>query len=62
VVDSSTQLSGHGHGHRHQATTECTGVTFSGAASDFFGTQLPPGVAATDMVEASIDAFVIIKR
>jgi hypothetical protein len=62
VIDSSTQLSGHGHGHPHQATTECTGVVFSGAASDFFGAHLPPGVAPTDTVEASIDAFVIIKR
>ena len=62
VIDSSTQLSGHGHGHPHQATTECTGVVFNGAASDFFGAHLPPGVAPTDTVEASIDAFVIIKR
>jgi hypothetical protein len=62
VIDSETQLSGHGHGHPHQATTECTGVVFSGAASDFFGAHLPPGVAATDTVEASIDVFVIIKR
>ena len=61
VIDSSTQLSGHGHGHPHQATTECTGVVFNGAASDFFGAHLPPGVAPTDSVEASIDAFVIIK-
>jgi hypothetical protein len=62
VIDSETQLSGHGHGHRHQATTECTGVVFHGTAADFFGTHLPPGVASTDTVEASIDAFVIIKR
>jgi hypothetical protein len=62
VIDSETQLSGHGHGHRHQATTECTGTIFQGAASDFFGTHLPPGVSATDTVQASIDAFVIIKR
>ena len=62
VIDSSTQLSGHGHGHPHQATTECTRVVFNGVASDFFGTHLPPGVAPTDTVEASIDAFVIIKR
>jgi hypothetical protein len=62
VIDSSTQLSGHGHGHRHQATTECTGVVFQGTASDFFGTHLPPGVAATDTVQGTIDAFVIIKR
>ena len=62
MIDSQTQLSGHGHGHPHQATTECTGVVFHGAASDFFGTHLPAGVAATDTVEASIDVFVIIKR
>jgi len=62
VLDASTALSGHCHGHRHRATTECTAVDFDGAASDFFGAHLPPGVAATDTVEASIDAFVIIKR
>jgi hypothetical protein len=62
VIDSSTQLSGHGHGHPHQATTECTGVVFQGTASDFFGTHLPPGVAATDTVQGTIDAFIIIKR
>lgn len=62
MIDTSTQLSGHGHGHRHQATTECTGVTFQGPASDFYGSHLPPGVAATNTVQASIDAFVIIKR
>jgi hypothetical protein len=62
VIDSETQLSGHGHGHPHQATTECKGIVFNGAASDFFGSQLPTGVTATDTVEASIDAFVIIKR
>jgi hypothetical protein len=61
LIDSQTQLSGHGHGHPHQATTECTGVSFQGAASDFFGPQLPLGVAATDTVQANIDAFVIIK-
>jgi hypothetical protein len=62
LIDTSTQLSGHGHGHRHQATTECTGVIFQGPASEFYGSHLPAGVAATNTVQASIDAFVIIKR
>src|SRR6266487_1193930 len=61
VIDTETQLSGHGNGHPNQATTECTGVVFQGSASDFFGTQLPPGVAPTDTIVASIDAFVIFK-
>jgi hypothetical protein len=61
VIDTETQLSGHGHGHPNQTTTECTGVVFHGSASDFFGAHLPPGVAPTDTIEASIDAFVILK-
>jgi hypothetical protein len=62
TIDSETQLSGHGHGHPHQATTECKGLIFQGPASDFFGAHLPPGVAATDTIQATIDAWVIIKR
>lgn len=62
VIDSSTQLSGHGHGHPHQATTECKGVVLQGTASDVFGTHLPPGVAATDTIQGTVDVFVIIKK
>jgi len=61
VIDSETQLSGGGNGHPNQATIECTGVIFQGSASDFFGPQLPPGVASTDQISASVDAFVILK-
>jgi hypothetical protein len=61
VIDSETQVTGHGHGHPNQATTECTGVLFQGPASDFFGPALPPGVASTDIVEADLDMIVILK-
>jgi len=61
IIDSQTQMSGGGNGHPNQATTECTGVSFQGSASDFFGPQLPPGVAPTDVISATIDAFVILK-
>jgi hypothetical protein len=37
-------------------------LLFQGSASDFFGTHLPPGVAATDTIQFSIDGLVIIKR
>jgi hypothetical protein len=33
----------------------------SKGASDFFGPDLPPGVAPTDTVELTIDGFAIVK-
>ena len=62
VLDSQSSAVGHGNAHRNQATTTCSGVVFSGPASDFFGGgPLPPGVAPTDTIEASIVGEVIIK-
>jgi hypothetical protein len=61
VIDSETGATGGGHAHPNQTTTHCSGVLFEGLASDFFGTELPPGVAATDTISAAIDGNVIIK-
>jgi hypothetical protein len=62
VIDSESSAVGGGHAHSNQATTTCSGVFFSGPASDFFGGgPLPPGVAPTDTIEASIAGQVIIK-
>jgi hypothetical protein len=62
VVNSDSSAVGGGHAHPNQATTTCSGVLFSGPASDFFGGgQLPPGVAPTDTIEASIVGQVIVK-
>ena len=62
VLDSESSAVGGGHAHPNQATTTCSAVLFSGSASDFFGEDpLPPGVAATDTIEASISVEVIAK-
>jgi len=63
VIFSESSAVGHGHAHPHQATTTCSGVVFSGPASDFFGPgPLPPGVDATDTIEVSFVVEVILKR
>jgi len=62
VLDSESSAVGHGHAHRHQPTTHCSGVLFSGLASDFFGGgQLPPGVDPGDTIAVSISGQVIVK-
>src|SRR5215831_4786864 len=48
VLATKTTATGKGNGHPNQTATHCTGVLFEGSASDFFGTDLPPGVAPTD--------------
>jgi hypothetical protein len=62
VLDTETTATGQGNGHPNQPATHCTGVLFHGLASDFFGADFPPGVAATDTVELALDAFAIVKR
>jgi hypothetical protein len=61
VLGTETIATGHGNGHPNQAATHCTGALFQGSASEFFGPDLPPGVAATDTVQLTIDAFAVIK-
>jgi hypothetical protein len=61
VLGSQTTATGQGNGHLSQPASHCSGVLFEGPASDFFGTELPPGVAPTDTVQLTIDAFAVIK-
>ena len=61
VLDTEMTATGQGHGHPYQPATHCSGVLLEGSASDFFGSDLPPGVAASDTVELTLDGFAIIK-
>jgi hypothetical protein len=62
VLNTESSAVGGGNAHPNQATTSCSGVVFSGPASDFFGGgPLPAGVAPTDTIEVSIVGDVIIK-
>ena len=61
VLGTETTATGQGNGHSNQSTTRCSGVLFEGAASDFFGSELPPGLTATDTVQLTIDGFAIVK-
>ena len=61
VLDSESSAVGGGHAHPNQATTTCSAV-FSAPASEFFeGGELPPGVSADDIIEASLSVEVIPK-
>jgi hypothetical protein len=62
TVFSDTGAVGGGNAHPNQETTACTGTLFEGPASAFFGSDLPPGVAATDIVRVSFSGDIIIKR
>jgi hypothetical protein len=61
VVFSDSETIGNGHAHSNQATIACSATQFEGAASDFFGSELPQGVSATDTIRATLDVDVIVK-
>ena len=61
VLGTEATATGQGNGHPNQSTTECSGTLFHGSASVFFGSDLPPGLDATDTVQLTIDGFAIIK-
>jgi hypothetical protein len=61
VLGTEMTATGHGNGHPNQSATHCSGVLIQASASDFFGTDLPPGVAPTDTVQLTIDGFAVIK-
>ena len=61
VLATETTATGNGNGHPNQTATHCTAVLFQGSASDFFGTDLPTGVAPTDTVQLAFDGFAVIK-
>ena len=47
--------------HPNQPTITCHIVLFDGAASDFFGADLPPGVAADNEILFTLDVHAILK-
>ena len=53
---------GGGNAHRNQSTTPCNATVFEGPASAFFEGHEPPGVEPNDVIRASFEAQVIIKR
>jgi hypothetical protein len=61
VLGTETTATGDGNGHPNQPATHCTGVLFQGSVSDFFGTDLPPGLSPSDTVQLTIDGVAIIK-
>jgi hypothetical protein len=63
VLVNESQLTGGGHSHPHQTTTQCTATFVELPASIFFDEhELPPGVEPSDIIRASFEAQVIIKR
>lgn len=61
LLDGGSTAVGGGHAHPNQTTANCTVVFFEGTAADFFGTDLPPGVAPSDIIRASLAVDVILK-
>ena len=64
VLVEETRESGNGHGHPNQTTTACRS-TFEAPAAEFFeeeGEELPEGVLPTDLIRATVEAQVIIKK
>ncbi|TMM18223.1 MAG: hypothetical protein E6F96_07090 [Actinobacteria bacterium] len=52
-----------GKAHSHQATTTCTGTFAEVPASQFFeGHELPPEVEPGDIIQATFEGQIIIKR
>lgn len=63
VIFEESQESGKGHGHPNQETTLCK-ATFESVAAEFFEgeEELPEGVSPTDLIRATIEARVIVKK
>jgi len=61
VVVSETHTKGNGHAHPNQATTRCSLPVFEGEASEVFGTELPEGVAGTDIVRVALEVDFVTK-
>jgi hypothetical protein len=62
VLFSESRPGGGGHAHPNQPTTQCNATVFEGLASVFFEGHEPTGVAPSDVIRASAEAQVIIKR
>jgi hypothetical protein len=61
VLKDETRESGGGNGHPNQPTLSCSGITFQGTASEFFGSELPPGVGPGDAIIAGFEDQVIVQ-
>jgi hypothetical protein len=62
VLFRESHAVGGGNAHRNQPTTQCNATVFEGPASAFFEGHEPPGVEPGDVIRASFEAQVIIKR
>jgi hypothetical protein len=65
ILDFESHPIGNLHGvnaHPNQPTISCRIVLFDGSASDFFGTDLPPGVSADDEILFTLDVTAILKQ
>jgi hypothetical protein len=62
VLFEETRESGKGHGHPNQTTTGCRSTFESPAAEFFEEEELPEGVAPTDLIRATVEAQVIVKK
>jgi len=60
LFSGSTAIGG-GHSHPNQATIVCTFEEFEATAGEIFGSDLPPGVAPTDVVRGAGAVDVILK-
>jgi len=60
VLDTEVTTTGQ-NGHSNQPATHCSGVLLESYASDYFGTDVPLGVAPTDTVQLTLDALAVIK-
>ena len=61
-VFSETSPKGGGNANHNQTTTRCTEIPLEGEAAQFFGEELPPGVASgTDTVRIEFEVQVAIK-
>jgi hypothetical protein len=60
LFGESTKV-GHGHAHPNQPTTTCRQV-LEASAHEFFGEELPAGVAPTDLIRATFEVQVIVKK
>jgi hypothetical protein len=62
LLESGSTAVGGGHAHPNQTTATCTVPIFDGTAADFFGSEpLPPGVAPTDVIRASLSVDAILQ-
>jgi hypothetical protein len=61
LLKEETRESGGGNGHPNQPTLSCSGISFEGTASEFFGSELPPGVGPENLIIAGSEDQVIVK-